>query len=347
MEKGGFTGVVGGRTARKIKALKLLSDPSLTPKMFSKLMGYNTINSAYKAISRLVKDGYLTTDSTPITRTLTQAGKNLIIQVDKLGYTPLDLSTILSTTKTVKPDLVRLHALQFSLTPVSLEGWDSRRFLGEIQVRQYGATNYREYGEQSKITDFWVDTLRIVTNARGVELYLPDLIAQDTRTMIDTAFKQVIDAMPTLEKIFKVQFYKPNTLKARLAKQEIAVLNNETAAIFAQAGLTSLHIYDHEGIEWATLDYSKGKQYPEWEFKATKTADFDIARFKQFMNEQRDPGTFLPAESSKLIRKLEETVLEVRALTVAVTELSTELGKIATRHEKRLENLESKGVGYL
>lgn len=334
---GEFSSTLSPRIAKKIKALKLLCDPSISPKVFARQMGYKSVNSAYKSISRLIRDGYLTNNSTPITRTLTNSGKQLIIQVDKLGYTPLSLSTLLSTKKTKRPDIARLHALQFSLDPVNKEYWNNKRFLGEIQIRKYSIRKYKQR-EQSKITDFWVNNMRIQTNARGIELFLPEVVTTDPRLLLDEAHKQVLEAIPIIEKIFKIEFNKPNTIRARLSKQEIALLNNEMALIFASKGIKSIKVYDENGVNWATLDYSLSDELPEWEFKHTQSADMDLQRFKQFMNEQRDPNNFLPSDTTKILH-------ELRALQKEVIRLNTTMASLTIKHEERIKKLEiEKGI---
>lgn len=331
------------RAKQRVKLLRLLSDLSLTPKQIAKEMGYSSPKAVYTAISRAKKRGHITHDSKPTMRKLTGAGQDYIkaflnfrVHTHKIeeqsiikGHTKLK-----NELRTIKPDILRHHAVQFSITPIGCINWPATRHISEVQIKKYGISSYKTWKKgKANIGDFWISNVRIQTNNRGIEVFIPDSYYEDARLMLDRAYSQLLDVLPMIERLFKTTFHKPNRLNIKLSKQEVAVLNNELAYALKEKGIRKMFVYDEAGKAWAKFDYSEGP--PEFEFIDTKQAEWDTQRFKDLCNDIRKDSTFLPGEASHLIR-------ELKILSEAVIELSTNLAKLSMTNKKDIKEINDK-----
>lgn len=278
--------------------------------------GKKHISSIYRQFYRLQKEGLITAD-----KHLTNEGKLLISHF--LVGSDQELS--------YKPTVVNIHDLIIKASILNKpKDWETRQEIllkkQHIDYQKWAVTNW-------DCLEFVVNDVIIRTTPQSI-LIMPQQIYGESLTFAkNKAFQLATDVIPKIENIFNIKLAKDWKVSIRLARQHIALIDNEFAKFFIENKIP-LRIYDENNELRALVDNSLGQFHLE--FVHPRHADDDAGNMKAFI-EAVSMGKFdhkainLIAQSVPSMLKIQQNIVNTQ---------QTQTNQLETFRVSQAEHLE-------
>jgi len=213
----------------RAKTLSLLSQ-FIPFSQIAKIQNSST-SAVYRLFYRLVKDNLITRK-----KELTEEGLNHVKEYLVVSNHVKDFYK--------KPNQIRLHDLQFTVGLLNKpKGWDKQR----QTILNFKNIKHKSWNiKNSIIQELFVEGIRVRTTTQNILVLLDDIYAGNPKEAKNRAINNLYNILPKIENIFNIKLEKPNSCNIKVSRQHNALIYNEIAKLFLEAGI-SLKIYDEDG----------------------------------------------------------------------------------------------------
>lgn len=182
---------------------------------------------------------------------------------------------------------LRQHNLHFKIEVLeSPKNWEFKR--NELRQMPYFNKTLKLKNNEQDLLNF--GKLQIKTTTKSVIIKIPTIYAKDWEDAIIQAMSILEEAIPKIEKAFKVLLIKDYKSNIKIISQEYAKIQDALAKLYRKEG-NRIYLTGEDGKIWLITDFSFSVD--ELEFIHPEKATDDVDAIAPFFNDLRkNPVTF-------------------------------------------------------